>query len=218
MSKTTILLLLFLFSTIGILLYIVYAPANTSFISSVSTPIRNIIAPSNTSLSFSTNAQVIKPGQTVTFAVLIHNSSPHPGLVQLEISYDPNELTVDSIMPGSFFTNPTVALQNIDPTTGRISYALRCSDTNGSNTAVDCVNIASTTVAVITFTTNSYAFNRTTTLSFLPKTLVRTNEGRDILRNTIGMDVSIGNALYPISSASAIASPGANIIRVTPTH
>jgi len=216
MSKITFALLLFLCIFLGILVYTAYGPKNNAIINSLSAPIRSFVAPvSTTSLSFTTNVHSILPGQTVNLAVIIHNSDPHPALAQLEISYNPTLLTVDSLTPGPFFTNPTIALQNIDPTTGRISYALRCPNLDSSvNAANDCVDITSSTVAIITVTTNPYAFKGTTTLSFLPKTVIRTSDGRDILHSTTGLDLTIGNSVYPVSSESAIASPGANFIRI----
>jgi hypothetical protein len=218
MSKTTIFLLFLLFIALGILLYIVYGAKNKSFITSIAAPIRSVVNPINTKLYFSTNEQIIQPGQTVTVAVLVHSTNPHPSIVQLEISYDPNMLIVDSVMPGTFFTNPDVALQNIDPITGRISYALHCPSSNTSNTTNDCVNGDSSTVAVLTFTANRYAFKNTTMLSFLPKTLVRTSNGRDVLQSTSGLTLTIGKSLYPVASSSAIVIPGANYIHVTPVH
>ena len=216
MSKTTIVLFIFLFIFIGILLYIVYGNKNESFISSIAAPIRNVVTPVNTSLSFSTNTQFIQPGQTVTLAVIIHSPNPHPALVQLEISYDPTIFTVDSLMPGPFFTNPTAALEKIDPVAGRISYALRCPDSNRPNTPIDCANTTSSTIAVITLSTNPFAYKHTTTLSFLPKTVVRTGNGRDLLQETSSLTVPIGKSLYPVASTSAISSPGSNYLRVTP--
>src|SRR6185437_13312610 len=184
MSKTTIFLLILFFTAIGTLFFFMYINKNEPFITSISEPIRSVVSPMHTSLSIAANTQNVQPGQTITFAVLIHNPNPHPGLVQLEISYDPTMMTVDSLIPGTFFNSPAIALQNIDPVTGRISYALRCSSTDTSGKTSDCVNSNSSTVAVITMTISQYAYNHTPTLSFLPKTVVRTNSGRDLLQNT----------------------------------
>jgi len=172
------------------------------------------MAPANTTLSFASNEQSVIPGQTVNLAVTIHNPSPPPALVQLEIGYDPMMLTVESVTPGSFFTNPTVALQRIDFSTGRISYALRCPDQTQTNEETGCVNTDSPTVAVITVRTNPYILKPTTTLSFLPKTVVRTSSGRDILQKIVPLNLTFGKSLYTIATGSALASPAANYFRV----
>lgn len=218
MSKTTFVLLFFLVTGIGILLYLIYGPVSHSFISSLSAPIRSAISPVNTSLSFSAVEENVQPGKTVTIAVMIHHPDTHPNLIQLEISYDPTVLTVDSLMPGTFFTDPTVALQNIDPSTGRISYALHCPGFDGAKSGNDCVSGNSGTVAVITFISNRYAYKNATTLSFLPKTVVRSSNGRDILQTSNNLTLTINNSFYPVASSSSTASPEGNFNRINPVH
>jgi hypothetical protein len=218
MSKTTITLLVILLAFVGICLYEVFGikqnPLITSFTRSLHVPTNT---DANTTLSFSEAEQTIHPGQSVIIAIQLHNANPHPTLAQLEIAYDPTILTVISIEPGAFFNDPTVALQNIDPVTGRISYALHC-PFGQTVQATDCVNDASSTIAVITFRVNSYAIKNVTTLSFLPKTVIRTHNGQDILNNTTKLQLPITKSLYPISSSSATINPGANLIHVTPVH
>jgi hypothetical protein len=219
MSKTTFALLVVLLIFIGLLLYVLYGVKPTSIITTFSKPIG--IEPTNpatATLSFATSEQNIRRGQTVTVAVLIHNPNPHPSVIQLEIGYDPNEVTIDSLMPGTFFTNPTVALNTIDPTTGRISYALHCPIDPLTNKSAECVSANSSTIAVITLSVNPYATSNTTTLSFFPKTVIRTSNGKDILQNTTALQLQLNSQLAPISSGSAVVQPQSNFIQATPAH
>lgn len=219
MSKTTLALLVILLIFIGLLLFVLYRVKPASIITTFSKPVGLALTnPTTASLSFSTSGKYIQRGQTVTIAVLIHNPNPHPNVVQLEIEYDTTEVTIDSLMPGTFFINPTVALNTIDSTTGRISYALHCPINPLTNNSADCANANSSTVAVITLSVNPYATSNTTTLSFLPKTVIRTNIGKDILQKTTALQLLLNSQLSPISSSSAIASPGATYLRITPTR
>jgi hypothetical protein len=207
MSKTTMFLLIILIAVIGLLLFVEYGKQQNPIITSITKPILSRLTPADSSLTFSTNEQSIRPGQTVTVAVLIHNPNPHPAVTQLELAYDPNAVTIDTITPGTFFTKPMVALQTIDPVAGRISYALRCS--NAQNPNADCVNASSSTIATITMNMNSYTTQASTTLSFLPKTVIRTDTGRDLLKKTTDLNLTIIKLLFPVASSSTVASPGA---------
>jgi hypothetical protein len=213
MSKTTGFLIAVFLIVIGILLFVIYGMKQNSRMVSFTKPAKEQTPSADTSVSLATTSQSLLPGQTVTIAVLIHNPMSHTTITQLEIAYDPNALTIDSIMPGSFFIDPTIALQNVDFSTGRISYALHCPMGSNSNQMVDCANNDSPTIAVITANVNPYNLKQTTQLSFLPKTLIRTNTGRDILQSTTGLDLTIGKSQFSISSASAGRNQG---IHVTP--
>ena len=203
MSKTTGFLIAVLFIFIGVLLFVIYGMKQKSLIVSFAKPIKEQTASADTTLSLSTTSQSFFPGQTITIAVLIHNPMPHTTVTQFEIAYDPAALTIYSVMPGSFLTNPTVALQNIDFSTGRISYALHCPMGNNSDQMIDCAQDNSPTVAVITANINPYNVKEKTQLSFLPKTVIRTNTGRDTLQSTIGINLTVGKSQFSIASASA---------------
>jgi hypothetical protein len=218
MSKITFALFFILLIFVGILVYVVYWVKPTAILTTFTKPVITPSNPITASLSFSTTEQNIQRGQTVTVAVLLHNPNPHPSVVQLEIGYNPADVTINSLMPGTFFTNPTVALQNIDPVTGRISYALHCPIDPLTNNIADCVNPASSTVALINLLINPYAIKDTMTLSFLPKTVIRTSNGKDILQNTTPLQLKLNQQLLPVSSGSAIIQPQSNFIRVTPVH
>jgi hypothetical protein len=207
MSKTTITLLIILLIFSGLLLSIMYIKQQNPIIESIERPIISRLEPARTTLSFETTQQVAKEGQTVTVAVIIHNPNPHPSIAQLEISYDPTVITIDAINPGTFFKRPMIALQEIDPVAGRISYALHCPNDQPST---DCINPESSTLAVITLSISPYAQQTTTELSFLPRSLIRTNEGRDLLKKTSSLQLMITNPLSPVASSSAFITPALN--------
>jgi len=213
MSKTTGFLITIFIIFIGILLFVMYGmKQNSPMLSLSNKPEKVKTTPGDTGLSLSTTSQSFLPGQTITIAVLIHNPLPHTTITQFELAYDPNAMTIYSVMPGSFFTDPTIALQNIDFSTGRISYALHCPTENNANQMMDCANNDNQTVAVITANINPYNFKQTTQLSFLPKTVIRTNTGQDILQSTTGLTMTIGKSQFSIASASASVNHGKNIL------
>ena len=217
MSKTTTTLFVILLIFIGVLLFVLFGMKQNLIIKSLTQPSDTPIPYSDTTLTLSTSNTSFSPGKTVTAAVLIHNTDPEPDLAQLEIAYDPTILTILSVAPGTFFRNPTIALQNIDPVAGRISYALRCPTSQQTVSHTSCVDRSTETVATITFSINQYTLQNMATLSFLPKTVVRIQGGKDILSKTDNLEISINKSFYPISSSSAVASPAANI-QILPQH
>jgi len=213
MSKTTAVLLTILVIVIGILLFILYGPKQNQIIRSLIQPDAASSTSADTTLSLSTNTQIVHTGQTVIVAVIIHSPDVHPDLTQIELAYDPLTVTVNTVSPGTFFTNPTVALQKIDPDAGRVTYALRC-----STKTTHCVNDASSTVATLSISINPYSTEKATTISFLPKSVVRIATGRDILKRTKGLELTISKSLNTDSSSSATASQAANYVPITPTQ
>ena len=219
MSKTTITLLIILILFLGLLLFVLYGIKQNPIITSITKPLISRLKPAHADLSLSTNEQLVKAGQTITVAVSIHDPNPNPNVVQLELGYDPTAVTIDTITPGTFFMNPVVALETIDPVAGRISYALRCPNSQDANTPSDCVNSSSSTLTTITLSINPYAIQNRTTLSFFPKTVVRTSTGRDLSIKTNGLQLTITKPFFPVSSSSAIINQPANgLIHITPIH
>ena len=212
MSKTTIALLFFLLLITGALLYVQFGLRPDSVIASFPhVPVTSLTTP-DTSLSLSSEKQSVQTGQTITVAVLIHNPNPHPGLVQIELAYNPQIVTIDSVNPGTFFTRPVIAFHRIDPNSGRISYTLRCPTDPAKRILQDCTNPTLPTVATITLTVNPYLQKNTTSLTFFPKTAIRSLTGRDMLKKTTGIQLKISSSFYqpyPIASYSATASQSA---------
>lgn len=212
MSKTTIALAIILIIFIGILLFFLNNPQKNELVHSLTTQPITQTPPADTTLSLSTSTPTISAGQTVTIAVLIHSVTSNPDVIQFDLSYNPQIVTVNTITPGNFFKHPTVALETIDPVEGRITYALRCP----SNTA-HCNNNSSSTVALISLTISPYAAVNTTSFTFFPKTVIRSYTGKDLLKKTQGLQLEIAKPLNALSaSSSAVSSPGAKKTPITP--
>lgn len=211
MSKTTAALLFILMIVIGVLFYVKYVPKHNPIINSLIQPSTTPDLSTDTILSLSTNTSTVNAGQTITIAVLIHNNPGlQPDLVQFELTYDPQTVTIKTVTPGGFFTHPIISLQNIDPVAGRITYALRCS----TKRIINCVDKKSKTLATITASINPGAATNSTSFTFLPKTIVRNHTGKDVLKNTKGMHLHIVRSYIP-AVTSSVASSGANVIPTT---
>src|SRR5260221_1223015 len=206
MSKTTIALFIILLLVLGSLFFIIYYKQQNPIIKSFAKPLISRLEPAQTTLSFQTSEQEVKQGKILTIDVLITNPNPHPNLAQLELAYNPTSIMIDSISPGKFFTKPAIVLQTIDPVAGRISYALRCPTSQTSDTN-DCVNPSSSILATLTVTINPYTLQNITTISFLPKSVIRTDNGQDLLKKTNGLQLKILKPFFPISSSSAGIKP-----------
>ena len=206
MSKTTVALFVIFILFLGVLLFILYSPKQTEILHAMTNSEITQTQSTDTTLSLSTETPTINPGQTATLAVLIHTPRADTDIVEFELSYDPLTVTVNSITPGNFFIHPTLALESIDPSAGRITYALRCSTIKENQ----CVHAASSTLATISLSINPYTSADTTALQFLPKTIIRSYTGENILKKTQGVQLTIATPFRPFSSSSAIASPAAH--------
>ena len=114
---------------------------------------------------------------TYSLPLLINTRRNAVTAVQVELSFDPELLANISIRSGSFFDNPITLLDDIDQTTGRISYALGVGPKDNATRGEGVL-------LYINFKTKATT-PQTTSISFLPKTLV-TAEGvpQSVLRST----------------------------------
>ncbi len=115
--------------------------------------------------------------------------------VQLEIQYDPKILTNVAIVPGSFFPNPDVFLNQIDSKTGRISYAFGVGLTEQGI-------VGQGTVATLNFSVNAGTVEQTAIL-FLPKTLV-TAQG---VSTSVLKQTNVGQFTVGKNNSTPSASP-----------
>ena len=203
MSKTTFALFFFLLIAIGFFLYIKYENPQSAIMKSLTQTSSAQPVTSDTTLSLTSATQIIQRGQTLSVAIAITNQGLIPSLAQLEVAYDPTVVTALSILPGTFLNKPTIVLQNIRPDLGRISYALKC-PTLPNNTVPDCANASSNNLAVMTFLVNAAAAKPQTTISLLPKTVIRSRNGTDLLHKTTGVTLTIAGAALPTASAAAV--------------
>lgn len=129
--------------------------------------------------------------------VIINTGQNNVTSVQLELVYDPLVLTKVDITPGAFFINPKIALKNIDEKTGRITFALSSSDSQGA--------LGQGILAKISFTTLKK--NVSTTIDFLPKTQVSAEDtAESVLKSTVGALFNLGTIPTLIVSPTATPS------------
>ncbi len=102
---------------------------------------------------------------TLTYDVNINSNINTVNAVQLELAFDPKVLSNIVVKPGPFFKAPIELIKNINYQTGRISYALGIQPTDYGVKGLG-------TVAVISFQYPVTGAPASTTITFLPKTLV----------------------------------------------
>lgn len=187
MSKRTLILIgALIILTVGLVAIAVFPSKKTGLQKTGTTTSKQQVSPSEnkkTTLFISPNPLVLS-STSGSLNVEI-DSKNKVSAVQLEISYDPNVLTVNDISTpkGSFLENSIQLFKSIDKKNGRISYALGLP---GAVAAKEGTGI----VATITFTVNDRTKGETV-LSLLPKTLV-TAEGIDtsVLKSATGATIT----------------------------
>ncbi len=119
-------------------------------------------------------------GSTITETTIplaIHlQSATDISLAQIEIGYDPNVLEVTTVMPGDIFVKAQVLLKKINNNSGRVTFALQCTITTGK----PCINAQSSTLAKLTARQIAPATPNLTTISIMPKTVLKTASGESI--------------------------------------
>ncbi|HKC14544.1 MAG TPA: cohesin domain-containing protein [Patescibacteria group bacterium] len=114
MSRTFILILVLIVSVAGLLaLSLNLTPKETP------TPVPVSVA--QTTLSLTTPSA---SGSAFVSNVVIDTRGNKATAVQLELSYNPQDITSVDVRPGTFFKTPDELLKKIDTANGRISYAL----------------------------------------------------------------------------------------------
>lgn len=185
-KKLFLLLILFFFLVGGLIITLNYAKhIKKSTTPQTQAQINPTINLSTTSSSLSLLPQqlLVAPGNSTSLTVYFNHSGASPSLVQFELAYDPSLLTNVNVIPGDFFEHSRVLLQTIDEHTGRISYAIESSDQNSKKTEGS--------VAIVTFTPQYGVLYNRTSLTFLPKTFVRTTGETNTLKTVNGATVII---------------------------
>lgn len=179
MNRTLILILILIFSVVGLLaLSLSNKPQSATTVVSVS------LAQSTLSLT----APRASSSGVLTSDVLINTNGNKVMAAQLEFSYNPQDISINDITAGGFFKGATELLKKIDTDNGRVSYALGVAF---GQKGVPGQGI----VATITFT--KLKTTGTTQIDFLAKSLVSA-EGmsQSVLRSTMGtkFDLSVTNS------------------------
>ncbi len=199
MSKTSVALIVLFFISLTTLLILNAKYSSNPVLPSFPKmfPTQTVI--SESTLSLSPTILNVQPGKRTSLQIIIENSGQKPSLIQMELAYDPSVISNVSFIPGSFYQNPDVLLTTVNARNGRISYAIAPSkgqeDTTGSNV-----------VTTLMFTPR--LTTRQTTISFMPKTLVQTEETKNTLKTTFGATIKLQSGFEPVpASPSAIIQP-----------
>lgn len=157
-------------------------------------PTKTIV--SQNTLTLSPNPRYAQPGKSTSVQVMIDSQGSKPSLIQLELSYDPTVFSNVRIVPGTFFQNPDVLLNDVNTRNGRISYAISPSKGQADKSA-------SNIVATLHITPRLSIAKRETTLSFMPKTIVQTEESKTTLKGAYGTKLLFTYGSAPIASPAA---------------
>lgn len=189
MSKRTLFLIFALFLITFVLLLIALyqpqAPKTTQTITIKEPVAQTILSFGNPFVA--TSSPVLRQPADLDYSlpININTFKNKVTAVQLELQYDPEVLRDVAVVPGSFFANPEVLLNQVDSKTGRISYAFGVGLTRQGA-------VGQGTAATLTFATKA-GVPQQTAIIFLPKTLV-TAEGisETVLRQTINALFTVG--------------------------
>lgn len=169
MNRTLLLILVLLISVAGLLAL--------SFQSRPKPAANQTVVVAETSLSLTT--PTASTSGILTSNVLINTRTNKIDAVQLELSYNPQDIGNVDIKAGTFMKSPSELFKKVDPDTGRVSYALGTGlgqkGTSGSGV-----------VAVLSFT-KLKTFG-TTSIDFLPKSLVSSQDvAQSVLKTAKGI-------------------------------
>ena len=191
MSKKTLFLIFALFLiTVVLLMMAFYQPQASKTAQTTPTVPEKIAAQTTLLLGtpiLATSSSVLN---LYSLPVEITTGENKTTAVQLELQYDPEVLTDVNVIPGPFFGNADVLLNQIDTKTGRISYAISV------NLAAQGIS-GKGTVAYITFSSKINT-QKETAILFLPKTLATaTGINESVLRQTTNGLFMIGKESFP---------------------
>lgn len=198
MSKRTLFLIFALFIiTFALLMLAIYQPQASKVAQTTPTPKEPV---AQTTLSFGSPAiATTSSALTLDYSLPINITTGKNKVtaVQLELQYDPLILTDVEVVPGPFFANPDILLDQIDVETGRISYAFGVGLTDKGIAGKGIV-------ANLTFSTRAASTPKKTAIIFLPKTIV-TAEGinESVLKPTINGLFTVGTVEKKSSTSSA---------------
>lgn len=197
MSKKTLALIIFLFLITCTLLY--FALKTPTYQN------QQVAGPTPTPLSVNAHTQLtLQPASATessqvaqhTLAVVMATGNNKVNSIQIELAYDPQALTNVAIKPGSFFTQPTALINNVNTTDGRISYALAEQMTLSGKSGQG-------TVALVTFNVSPTFTGKSTTISFLPKTAVAADRVLEsVLKKTTDYTLDVAAAMAPASNSA----------------
>lgn len=202
MSKKTLLLIVFLFLVTCGLLYLalVSSPYKKPSITTPTPTPMSVNAHTTLSLSPASASESSQLTQ-YTLAVVINTGENPVNSVQMELAYDPQALTNVTLAPGDFFQQPSALVDNINTVDGRISYALA--------EQIDLPGKMGTgSVALLSFNVSPTFTDKTTTITFLPKSAVAADRILEsVLKKATGYTLTITQpSVSPVQTNPASSS------------
>lgn len=135
-----------------------------------------------TVLTASPSASTVKVGGQTTLIVNIDTGANKVISTQLEMVFNPDNISVLSVEPLSFLTNPTVIMKKIDNTAGTISYALGATESK----------MGQGELAKIVITGKKSTGGNLTPMTFLPTTNIgEAGTLTSVLKSTVGANVIV---------------------------
>lgn len=203
-SKSTIVLIVILGGIAGFLFYLALSPKNlkqTQNVASVPTPTpyAQSTLTLEKALDATGTAQLTKKPQI--YNVVLTTNANAVNAVQLELGFDPQVINVSDITAGPFVSNPVQLTKDINNKTGRISYAIGV----GPN---DKPVQGQGVVATITFTFTPAPTVSSTTISFLPKTLIAASGvNPSVLKSTTDITIPVSIQTTPVAGTTGTLTP-----------
>lgn len=188
MSKKFIFLCLLLLVVLGIYIWLVNSPLPSIPKAQLPNAQTEDTKPF-VQLSFTPSSITASAGANQRVAVSIQTKNTIPNVIELELSYDPSVLGNVSVGQGTYFQNPSIVLNTVDPSSGRISYALEQQSSNNSTGGI---------VAYIYFTPLTTYSSEQTQITFLPRTLVHAKSEKNQLTNSQNLQISIISLIPPV--------------------
>jgi len=168
-----------------------------------------LAAPGNADLSIEPNTQTLPAHTSGQFDVFVNPQGEAVSGVELVITYDPQRLHADDIVPGEFFTDvsntvgaPVEIIKDLS-TSGRIYYAVAF-PLGSHYSSTDAKTVARVNFTSLTNGVSSVDF----TITGNPKTVITDINAQNVLGDTFSGQVFVGQGSgTPIPTVSATPAP-----------
>lgn len=190
-KRTLFLITLLLFTAVGLVLIASYSPYSSPVNPPKITPavalprVEQTVLRFNDPFAASGSAASNAAKAVYSLPLIISTGDNLVTAVQIELSFDPEVLGNVAVNPGSFFKNPIVLLNDVNETTGKISYAVGINPQDNG--------IRGEGVAVVINFQAKVAKPQSTSINFLPKTLVTAESvAQSVLKTTTPAQFVVG--------------------------
>ena len=135
--------------------------------------------------------------------------------VQAELEFDPQAITNVKLVPaadatGFFGTGANVLFNDVNPTTGRISYAIAIGPNQAGKKGVG-------RVATLTFQ-KGFGTSSSTTVNFLDKTLVtQLDQSQSVLKDTAPLNITLTSTTNVVPQISTFQQTNTPVVTTAPT-